>query len=534
MRFKVSNSGVVTLRRRQFLRGIGGTLLAMPLLPSLLEREAAAAPSLRPKNFIAMGTSHGGAWFSDMFPATSTLTESMTYAGRTIRRGKLAPAVSGGTAALSRILSAPSSRLTPALLAKMNVIAGLDVINSGHHTGSHLGNWFANDGTLGQPPSLMIPTIDQVMAYSSSFYPNLGGVLKRSLQFGNHQGWGGMSFNYANPTARTGDVVPLYPSNDSLQAFQDVFLAPSAAPISTRTPVVDRVFENYQRLRQSDRRLSAGDRRRLDDHMERLAEIQRRAGVRVSCGGLPTPTRNARTPWESGPSGSSATEAFQLINDVIVAALLCGTCRIVTVGAVSHSATLFSSYVGDWHQSVAHVASQGDPASTEVQNARDELVRAYQGYFEKAFLDLASKLDVDNGAGGTLLDDTLLQWTHESCHSTHDGWSIPVVTAGSAGGSLKTGSFIDYRNLAIGSDDVRGGYRPGLMWNQLLGTTLQAMGIPRSEYEIARYQPSRPSGSGTGGYGWWRFDPAGYVPKRQEHYQSQLGSLGEKLPYLGA
>lgn len=529
------SNGVVNIRRRQFLTGIGGTLLALPLLPSLLERTASAAPGDRPKNFVALGTSHGGAWFSDMFPVSSLLTESRNYAGRTIRRGDLVATMRDNTAFLSQVLNAPSSVLTPALLAKINVIAGLDMINAGHHTGSHLGNPFAKDGTLGQPMgSFMVPTIDQVLAYSPSFYSGLGSILKRSLQFGTEQGWGGLSFNYSNPTARTGDVVPVHPTVDTMQAFESVFVAPSTAPVSTRTPVVDRVYENYRRLRQSNHRLSSSDRRRLDEHMERLAEIQRRSKVVVNCGGLPPPSSNARAAWASGPSGAEdASEAFRLVNDVIVAALLCGTCRVVTVGACAHGGSLFSPYVGDWHELV-HTASQGDPSSSEVQASRNQIAVAYQGFFEKSFLDLVTKLDVDNGMGGTLLDDTLVQWSHESGHSTHDGWSAPLITAGSAGGVLKTGSFIDYRNLAVGNDDARGGYRPGLMWNQYLGTALQAMGLPRSEYETREYQPERPAGAGTGGFGWWRFDTEDWAPQKPEHYQPNYSVLGQMLPYFGA
>jgi hypothetical protein len=44
-----------------------------------------------------------------------------------------------------------------------------------------------------------IPTIDQLMAWSPAFYPNLNGIRERSIVTGNDSG--GLSFNYSNPAA---------------------------------------------------------------------------------------------------------------------------------------------------------------------------------------------------------------------------------------------------------------------------------------------------------------------------------------------
>src|SRR6188472_3231414 len=137
---------IATLRRRQFLRGLGGTLLALPFLPSLLPRIASAQDPVRPKFFVAFTTGNGGGWLESIFPGDSTLTERQTYAGRTIQRGDLVPRVSGSRASLSPILSASSTALTPRIASKMNVISGFDVpFEIGHHRG-FLGNFANNDG----------------------------------------------------------------------------------------------------------------------------------------------------------------------------------------------------------------------------------------------------------------------------------------------------------------------------------------------------------------------------------------------------
>jgi hypothetical protein len=179
----------------------------------------------------------------------------------------------------------------------------------------------------------------------------------------------------------------------------------------------------------------------------------------------------------SGPGLPDASAQFyETFNDVIAAAFICGTSRIASI----YSFETWSSFAGDWHQEVAHQA--------ENQAKQAIIVSAYQHFFEKAFLDLAHKLDIEEADGQTYLDNTLMQWTQESGPSTHDSVGFTVVTAGGAGGALKTGNYIDYRNR---EKDVLQRYnsiwtnelRPGLLYNQWLATALQAVGVPPSEFE---------------------------------------------------
>ena len=170
---------------------------------------------------------------------------------------------------------------------------------------------------------------------------------------------------------------------------------------------------------------------------------------------------------------------WSLFNDVIVTAFLCGTSRVAVLG-VTH---LFNDYQGDWHQDVAHQAHLPDG------DRQGNLWTANQATFEAVMLDLIAKLDVDEGDGTTVLDNTLVQWTQESGPFTHESIDTTVVTAGSAGGCLRTGQFIDYRNTDVLAEEefyqgtpVR--LHPGLLHQQYLGSALQAMGLQPSDYEI--------------------------------------------------
>lgn len=461
--------------RRQFLRGLGGFALAIPLLPSLLPRTAFAQGMPSQKRFAQMCTAHGGLWHSNMFPAASMLTEQQAFKGRTARRGDLRLGAQGSRTGVSPIVSAPADRLTAALLAKMNVVAGLDIpFYIAHNTGAHLGNYARNDGNGADGQMVQTqprPTIDQIMAWSSEFYPS--SVRQRTMNVGNR-----FSYWWSNPATRSGMIQQVDGTVDSLQLFDQVFGPITPGP--ARRPIVDRVLENYRRLRSGSARLSTDDRRRLDEHMQGLSELERRLNATVSCGTLTRPTSGSIPLIHTSDYGlvpARQGEVYRLYNDVVALAFACGASRI----AVFSADPTFSTFSGDWHQDIAHKAHL--PGMTEQMT----IAAAHQFFFENVFLDLARKLDAINDTSGTVLDNTLLVWSQESGNHTHENQSMPLVTFGGAGGALRTGSFIDYRDTSreIGSR-FQGTPEPrfaGLSWNQWLANALQVIGIPRAQWE---------------------------------------------------
>lgn len=503
-------SPVSRVGRRHFLRGVGAFTLALPFMPSLLPRASAQA-SVRKPRFIAMATQHGGIWGSNMYPADRTLTQlTDLYSDHDIRRGDLTLSTEGSRASLSPVLSASTSALTSALASKMNVIRGLDLpFYIGHHTGGHLGNFARNDGNGDSGKNVQgdpRPTIDQVMAFSPSFYPDLSATKERSIHVGGDGGFG-ISWGYANPANQSGEIQPLPTAFSSRELFSSIFVPPDDET-DQRVPVVDRVFASYQRLRNgtgSDaRRLSRADRQRLDDHMDRLAELQRKVGVRADCGDVSEPVEEVtKQSIEYGSLDTSRMrEVYQVFNDVIAAAMICGTSRIATL----QSLETFSSYAGDWHQDVAHQADLPDGVRQKV------IADAHQLFFEGVFVDLMNKLNYEEADGQTYLDNTLMMWTQESGMVTHDSISMPVITAGSAAGYFRTGNYVDYRNrdnlnmVGEGSEAHRD-QRPGILYTGWLASVLQAMNVPPSEFERAGEKgygsPYRDDYFGSGGTESW-------------------------------
>ncbi|MEM9069219.1 MAG: DUF1552 domain-containing protein [Myxococcota bacterium] len=469
--------------RRMFLRGAGGFTLALPFLPSLLSSTETRAQVPVQKRFIGIGTGHGGVPAADMFPADGVAEARHELIGEHhAHHGALPYSVDGDTATISPVLSGPSAVLTPELAAKINVVRGLGVTRyMGHHYGGQLGNFAYNGSGAGA-------TIDQTLAWSDSFYPDLAGVVQRSIHVDTDTRLGrGLPWGFADPIARTGDLANIPVERSSIALFDALFGGPEPAePETPRRPVVDRVLDHYRGMtsgRFADAaRMSADDRRRLDEHMNRMFELQRRLETRgsVSCGALERPTGSAGHTRDDLRLRKSPIDEvnnatwYQLFNDVIVAAFMCNASSIATVYARTPFVDGWNG--NDWHEQVAH-AGDGET-----------LGRHVNAIFRNIFLDLAQKLDVEEADGRTFLDNSLLQMTQEHGFLTHFALEMPLVTAGSAGGHFETGRFVDYRfreSTLLPKRHWSGAkaeFREGLTWNQWFANVAMAMDLRPDEW----------------------------------------------------
>jgi hypothetical protein len=464
-----------TLSRRHVLQGLGAAL-ALPLLPSLLPRRARAQTAQ--KTFIGLQAMAG---LYKMYGPDAQLMPPLpwdlpTLLTKGFRRIDAAPRHSVYAKPLEELRVMNGGQLSPILdsrfnplLPKMNLLQGFDYIGMGdgafHHFG-HFGNLAAVMGANGPSPAM--PSIDQVMAWSSSFYanPNLRG---RSVAFTacseEIRLQMGSSYTWADPQTRSGGIVPTnaYYNPETLwNAFFSSSTGTQPARSAKKT-LVDTVLADYNSLRQSNRRLGAEDRRRLDLHIAFLQDTQRRV----------TEVAPVCTQTPPGAIGSLRREVLQAMNDVIVSLISCGQCHAF----VGYAQSLISTDPGMWH-SWSHASFDATTAAmlgVSFQFAYDRLIEQNTSLMRDVVFDLASKLEAHQ-----LLDDTLLAVIQEHNHFGHDTRNIPIVTFGRAG-TLKTGQYLDYRNFASGDDAQY--IRTGYPFGQLFATFLQACGVPRSEFE---------------------------------------------------
>lgn len=517
---------IFSQNRRHFLRSACGLTLAVPLLPSLLPRGARAGGGLTPaKRFVSFASIHSGMIPGEFFPGQGALTESMSYAGHTVQRGDLSLTVEGGRAHLSPGLHAAADRLTPELAASMNMLLGLDYpIWTNHGVGYILGN-YADGSEFNEYTGPDLSTVDQLIAHAPSTYD--GAAFNRRylnmgspVEFGHAFSWQGTDPSVpGSPAAHT-------PLNNATAALFDELLVghvdrdparpkpkgPSPEE-QHREDVLDAVLEHYNALRNGAHgdaaRIGREDQLRLERHMDRIAELQQQiggggpGGTTAACGETPRPEFDVGNdhPGLGGYNNdvAAARQAHALINDVIVAGFVCDATRVACVGSHHIWHPDFIEYggtgSGSFHDGCAH--QTGSSAA-----ARETMMESFRNWFDAGMLDLMIKLNVEDVDGSTILDNSLLISNGQSGVVDHYQDSMPILTAGGAGGGMQTGSFCDFRN--------NGGN--GLLVNQFFGSCMLAMGMSPGDFEFG--------------------ENPGYGPMRGSYQGSTAQVASEMLPFL--
>jgi hypothetical protein len=512
-----------SLSRRHLLQGLGASLV-LPALPSLLSPRLAraAGPDVQ-KTFVGIMAFNGLYRMygpdSQLMPATpfdySTYSAQgfmpVNVPGRyPIHAKPLSTLANQNGGKISDIVDAS---FTP-YLSKMLMLQGFDYFSLGyfHHHG-HFGNSAASAGDSGNPA---MASIDQVMAYSNSFYKNplLRG---RSVSWtaNSSEGTSGYegSFTFQNPADMAGSAIvsnrPVY-SNPA--ALWDAFMGTATQAPPLKKTVVDRVLADYRSLRTRNTRLGAEDRRRLDQHIELLQETQRRVNaVTAVCSQL-RPDSNL----------SDRKLILNTMNNVIVSLIACGLCHSFLGWAQS----LVSSNPEDYHR-WSHEGYDNDTNLIGNPTSYASLVEHNRSIMKEMCLDLATKLDA-NG----LLDSTLIACVQEHNKRGHESWNVPIIAFGSAGGLLRTGQYLDYRDMSQRDDRVYS--RFGYPINQFLANALVASGVPREEFEPLNKAPNslfKPYS----GYGVSRFNPQPGMDVFSDHMQNWNGvDLTDWLPGIKA
>ena len=502
------------IRRRMFLQGIAGSALAIPFLSSLLPRGVAQAAGAQAKRFIAI-KSYSTQNIVDWYPtqsgngySTRPLAGGHKEDGTTILTNQLAQSSgshqSGGpyyghSAPLSDfaaqgVSNVIDSRFNP-YLGKMALLRGLDFLpHTNHNDGGMLGN-FA--GALEADGSIVdVPTIDQVLAYSDKFYPSApAGTRALHLSPGQSN-----TFSYTSGGIVGGQVSQMQAHTDPLTAFNEVFANVTIDPMEEPTvnpniALIDRVYEDYLRI-STHNRLSSVDRQTLELHMSYLSEIQARleAGGSVNCT-LPAEPPSLQT---NNVDVATLESAFDLMIDIAVAAMMCDLTRIVTINVfrgIGRGIGPSGEDVGFVHSGLKDPTDWHETAHDWGLPQQDAKVLAINQWIaNEIFFKLIERLDVDEDGSSTMLDNSVVMWGNELGFN-HLNWSIPTMLAGSAGGCLDMGRYIDYidwnQQAKFGQNN--GAVIEGIPYNRLLVSLLQAFGLSPADYE--------PYNDGDPGYG---------------------------------
>ncbi len=459
-----------SVSRRHFLKASGATLF-LPVLESFIPSRAFAQANNQ-KSFVGIAAFNGLFRMSGpnsiMMPTTNPTSDQIPGFSSSMARHKIHyKSLTELQSANGKISELIDSRFNP-YLSKMLMLQGFDYPSLGwrHHHG-HFGNMADSfSGPNGMPA---MASIEQVMAYSvhsanrTGFYKDASLVGQaipynaNSAETGNY----GASHYWANPNDKLNSSIKYsYPNNNPAALWDKYFKADSQAPSNAKGTLVDRTLASYQALR-ANPRLSAADKVRLDIHTNMLHETQKRVmKVGQMCNSL-KPATNL----------SDRKLILRTLNDVIVSLIACGRCHSFLGWANS----IISSNAEAWH-TWSHEGYDGETDKIANASSYDNVVAQNKAVIDDMFLDLIAKLD---SAGQ--LDNSLVVYIQEHSNRGHQSFNVPAMIAGSAGGVLKTGMYIDYRNLSSGEDKVY--TRCGYPITQLLANVLRAVDVTPQEYE---------------------------------------------------
>ena len=520
------------IQRRLFLAGLGKSLLALPLLPSLLPRKARADAIAIPPRFVALSSVNGAQRNQDWYPKMiegrriklydKVGTGQFQAPDHFINIGKIGHSDQG----LSPIFD---HKFNP-YIAKMNFVQGLDLryyYTANHLGGPGIGNIKCADRQQNRDLEEM-PTIDQVMAFSEGFYPDGGLAHQRSIYINlSSQEDEGMSYGWQNPFARQGPIVPTPAYRNAKLLFLDIFpdIGASNRSPASHTPIIDSVLQDYKSVIQG-RRLSQKDKELLQAHVDLLAQLESKLNVRINTANCEKPGEPDSTlgqTW-SAPDYDQLKKDHQIMNDVLVAAFRCQRSRIATLYIALAKGVpnphIDANTRGTWHWA-SHMSTQ---------TVGQEILRdAHKWIADFILFDLIDKMDsIQEPNGKTLLDNSWVQHSAATAHLAHSSLSVPAVTFGSAGGWMKTGQYIDFRN-----HDGPGGGR-GVLINRWWLNIMTAMGLKPSDWNMKELNvlPRRYSQDLNRGYGEWMMRDYRLDHQYNNYYIPSERDIDQLLPFV--
>jgi len=240
-----------------------------------------------------------------------------------------------------------------------------------------------------------------------------------SMLYSSHVSW-------SSPTAPT--PLEVYPALAFDRLFKDEVQRGDKS-------VLDAVLADATDLR---RHISTGDQRKLDEYLDSVRDVEQRienAGKKGELQGWrPTLTKpNIPRPPDGIPQ--DIAEHMRLMSDILVLAFQTDTTRICTLKLNNdHSSLRFPNLGVDYM--IHHLLSHSDTA---------DWLKVNQFFMEQVAY-IARKLDTIQEGDRTALDNTMLLFCSSMLTGNHDATQLPVVMLGGAGGRIKGGRVLDYKD----------------------------------------------------------------------------------------
>ncbi|HEY3496519.1 MAG TPA: DUF1552 domain-containing protein [Polyangiaceae bacterium] len=462
------------LRRRGFLRGLGGVMVGLPFLEALAPRTVAAQSTAikRFGVFFACNGVNMDRWFPN--GAYGALTDA--HLTGTANEALLPHR--------SKLLFPRGVHMTP---------RGYDRDGGGadDHGKGMAHKLTANFADAEQWLALG-PSVDHVIAQAV----NPSGRAALNLMVGRRGNYKGM--DYISYTGAGQAVAALNNPWNAYSEFMNLGgTAPGAGEAELRVrerrqSVLDLVQQDFDDLKRGP--LSSADKQKLDAHFTAIREIETgMSSSGVAC--LDEGVRDRAQAYEGASERDVAMEdqyplLADLQVDIMAIALACDATRVATLHFGQGAGGPTFRWDGMSHEFNHHKLSHGKVRDDCFGDSTEDGCEDVAGYEDMLFdIDrwhagklarLLARLDgYEEADGKTALDNSVILSTNElSDGKAHSFMDLPYLLAGSCGGYFKQNEYV---LLGEGTpyDDTRAPH------NKLLNTLVNAMGIESEWFGLA-------------------------------------------------
>ena len=416
------------IRRRKFLYGVGGAMLALPFLESVIfeDNKVRAAGSRRAHSvFIRQGNGvqQGGVggepdrfWPSE-HGAISRDILSTRDSGR---------AVSELADYADKLLMVSGTRFGfPG--AGCGHSGGLNqVLTAARVTGEGAGSLAGGE------------SIDWRIAQEC----NPTGVEPLNLMSGPQRAYIAHGLSYSGPGALRGA------ESNPFNVYTDMIgLAGMDREIANQIALKRRSVNDLVRADMNDlltnRELGSVDRTRLQQHFDVIRDME----LTMSCGLADSEVMALEDMAGAAEDNGNRIPVAEMHMDLIALAFACDLNRVATLqigtGNDQTRYTVDGTLQNTFHRISHRIDSDGSEGAP-IPNA-DMLHHKIDRIYAQMFKHLLDRLSMYPGpSGGTLLDDCTAVWTNDLANGPpHSYRNVPWVIAGSAGGFLRQGVYVD-------------------------------------------------------------------------------------------
>jgi hypothetical protein len=418
------------MRRRMVLKGLGGFTLALPMLESFQTKSAKAASAIIPPYAIFLRQANGCA------AAQNTDLGAEPEKFWPTEYGALSEATVGG-----RALDELSGHLSNLL-----VVGNVQMVNYDYGDGHARG---AMQGLTARGPVVAAAGGDSE-ADGESLDHRIGAELNADgrdslfMYAAQNNGWlGGACISYRGSNNRR---APLHNPVNAYALMMGIDQEVFAELAARQQSINDLVRDQMTGLMNSPK-LSAADHQRLQLHFDSIQDLS----STLSC--------NLTEQEEAGLDGASAgydsdigDEALSALRthmDIAVLGVACGYTRSVAmqVGSGNDGSTRYTNMetgqlMENYHY-ISHRRLSHDSTGSVIPNS-DMLHHYVDRHFAQAFNYLLDKLAAyPVPSGENLLDCGVSVWYNDNGNGPgHSSQNVPFILAGSAGGFLRNGEYI--------------------------------------------------------------------------------------------